>query len=352
MNFFKKITTETENPEKKNAVIMGRKTYFSIPEKFRPLANRINIVLSRTLSEAQEGVMLAKSFQEALNLARSKEMSEKVESIYVIGGSSVYQEALNYDGNCRVYLTRVLADFECDTFLPELNLEIFKQIERPEHVPEGLLTEQGIDFRFEVYDKTNPCESDMKMCTYVRDFYMCVAKCSNQGIAINNVLPWPTLRGDFEYYTSLTSRVEDPDKKVARIKGRKTWLASCEQEKGCPTAHNVVISSTSDWALDEPRIHKVCPNLDEALKYVSTPPISSSVETVWIMGGQTVYEDAIKHPSCKRLYVTEVDGYFDSDRFFPGIPESFELETLPEVDTTEHKENGIYFRYRVYGRKN
>jgi len=46
MQFFRKLTTKCANG-KQNAVIMGRKTYFSIPEKFRPLKNRVNIVLSR-----------------------------------------------------------------------------------------------------------------------------------------------------------------------------------------------------------------------------------------------------------------------------------------------------------------
>ena len=49
MAFFKKITSETADNSKKNAVIMGRKTWDSIPVKFRPLANRINVVLSTTM---------------------------------------------------------------------------------------------------------------------------------------------------------------------------------------------------------------------------------------------------------------------------------------------------------------
>jgi dihydrofolate reductase len=46
LNYFRKVTTETKDPAKKNVCIMGRKTYFSIPEKFRPLPNRHNIIIS------------------------------------------------------------------------------------------------------------------------------------------------------------------------------------------------------------------------------------------------------------------------------------------------------------------
>ena len=52
MNHFKMITSQTQNEVKRNAVIMGRTTWESIPQKFRPLAGRLNIVLSRTLSQA------------------------------------------------------------------------------------------------------------------------------------------------------------------------------------------------------------------------------------------------------------------------------------------------------------
>lgn len=46
MKFMVKMTTETENSDKQNAVLMGRKTWESIPAKSRPLKNRYNIVLS------------------------------------------------------------------------------------------------------------------------------------------------------------------------------------------------------------------------------------------------------------------------------------------------------------------
>ena len=47
MKYFKELTTKTQDFTKKNCCIMGKHTYFSIPQKFRPLPNRINIILSR-----------------------------------------------------------------------------------------------------------------------------------------------------------------------------------------------------------------------------------------------------------------------------------------------------------------
>jgi dihydrofolate reductase/thymidylate synthase len=53
MNYFRKITTETKNPQLRNCCIMGRKTYFSIPEKFRPLPDRLNVIISRNTNLKQ-----------------------------------------------------------------------------------------------------------------------------------------------------------------------------------------------------------------------------------------------------------------------------------------------------------
>ncbi|XP_060586226.1 dihydrofolate reductase-like [Ruditapes philippinarum] len=127
MEFFKKMTSDTINPDKQNAVIMGRKTWFSIPEKFRPLKGRVNIVLSRELKEVPTGVHIARSLPEAVSLVET-ELSDLVENIHIIGGSSVYKEAMAGPYPCRIYLTRVLKDFECDTFLPEISDEKFTKI--------------------------------------------------------------------------------------------------------------------------------------------------------------------------------------------------------------------------------
>ncbi|KAK3578386.1 hypothetical protein CHS0354_025479 [Potamilus streckersoni] len=132
---------------------MGRKTWFSIPEKFRPLKDRINIVLSREMKEIESGVYLSKSLQEALELIKDRDLSSKVEHVYIIGGSSVYKEVMTGPYKCRLYLTRIMADFECDTFLPDIDEKVFQKIENPLNVPSGIHSENGINFQFEVYDK-------------------------------------------------------------------------------------------------------------------------------------------------------------------------------------------------------
>ena len=71
MKYFATMTKRTENPEKRNAVIMGRKTWESIPQKFRPLAGRINVVLTRQegYQAGNNDVIVCKSLQVSIVLA-------------------------------------------------------------------------------------------------------------------------------------------------------------------------------------------------------------------------------------------------------------------------------------------
>lgn len=151
MAFFKKVTNSTNDPEKKNVVIMGKNTWLSIPEKFRPLSGRINIVLSTTLTNVPQDVLLAKSFEDAMDLVGSMPTAEQV---FVIGGASVYQEAMFGGYSCRVYLTRVLDDFKCDTFLPSIDEKVFNKIPNPPYVPDQEFEEKGTKFNIVVYEKS------------------------------------------------------------------------------------------------------------------------------------------------------------------------------------------------------
>eukprot|EP00960_Hanusia_phi_P077726 768733-Hanusia_phi.AAC.8 len=119
MAWFKKVTTEgsTERPEGCNAVIMGRKTWESIPASFRPLSGRLNIVLSRSPEgmNVPEGVVLSKSLEEAIQVVDSR---EDVSQCFVIGGGELYREAMSSDRLCKIFRTLVHGEFECDTFIP------------------------------------------------------------------------------------------------------------------------------------------------------------------------------------------------------------------------------------------
>jgi len=91
MKFFSHLTSTVATEGKQNAVIMGRNTWESIPKKYRPLPRRLNIVLSRKMSEPPEGAVLCSSLQDALDRLRSAPYTDTVEKVFVIGGTTVYE---------------------------------------------------------------------------------------------------------------------------------------------------------------------------------------------------------------------------------------------------------------------
>ncbi len=113
LKHFKETTTQTEDPEKHNMVLMGRTTWDSIPDAHRPLKNRKNVVLTRNPDFEAEGAVVARSMEEALRMT-----DDKTEDIYVIGGGKVYSEIISMPQLDGIYLTRIHEVFDCDTYFP------------------------------------------------------------------------------------------------------------------------------------------------------------------------------------------------------------------------------------------
>ncbi|XP_032068480.1 dihydrofolate reductase [Thamnophis elegans] len=150
---FQKMTMTTKEEGKQNVVIMGRKTWFSIPEKNRPLKNRINIVLSKELKDVPEGAhYLAKSLEEALDHLETPEMKRKVDKVWIVGGSSIYKEAMERPIHHQLFVTRIMHDFESDTFFPEIDLKKYRLLPNYTGIPADIQEENGIQYKFEVYE--------------------------------------------------------------------------------------------------------------------------------------------------------------------------------------------------------
>lgn len=94
-------------------VIMGRKTWDSLPERFRPLPGRTNIVVSRSPGVTASGAIVAASLLDALEAA---EGAPGADEVFVIGGGEMYRLALPLAD--RLYLTLVDDDSEGDAFFP------------------------------------------------------------------------------------------------------------------------------------------------------------------------------------------------------------------------------------------
>lgn len=154
LHFFNKMTTKVTDPARQNAVIMGRNTYFGIPPAFRPLPNRLNIILSRKSSQSDypAGVLLCSSLDEAMELLE-QQYSEKIENIWIVGGSAVYKEAMESLFCHRIYFTDIQAHFECDTFFPAIDLERFQRVANDEDVPVEIQEENGVKYEYQIFEK-------------------------------------------------------------------------------------------------------------------------------------------------------------------------------------------------------
>ena len=121
MAHFRKITSTCASPTQRNAVIMGRRTWDSIPDRFRPLAERLNIVLTRNLNLALPTGTIRSSngVRAALADLAASPQREQVSDVFVIGGGSIYREAIELPSCTKLYVTRILAIYDCDTYFPQ-----------------------------------------------------------------------------------------------------------------------------------------------------------------------------------------------------------------------------------------
>lgn len=125
-------------------VIMGRKNYQSIPEKFRPLPNRPNIVLTRQSNFEAKGCIVLNTLEDALKLAEEANETEA----FIIGGAQIYKMGLSLAD--KMYITEVHEDFDGDTFFPDFDKSIWNEINREHHVQDD---KHPHSFDFVIYER-------------------------------------------------------------------------------------------------------------------------------------------------------------------------------------------------------
>jgi dihydrofolate reductase len=133
-------------------VIMGRKTFETIG---KPLAGRLNIVVSRNSDFAREGVLVASSFEAALTEGEEKARASAEEEIMVIGGGEIYRSAI--DRADRLYITHVEASPEGDTHFPPIDPECWRATVS-EHTPKG--PKDSAATTFVIYERVARIRSD------------------------------------------------------------------------------------------------------------------------------------------------------------------------------------------------
>jgi dihydrofolate reductase len=129
-------------------VIMGRKTFEAIG---KPLAGRVNIVVTRTAGYAAEGAVVAPDLESALVYAEREATLSGADEIFVIGGGEVYASAIGRAD--RLYITHVDASPEGDTRFPTIDPSIWQAV-NTERVGAGAM--DSAPSTFTVYDRIDP----------------------------------------------------------------------------------------------------------------------------------------------------------------------------------------------------
>lgn len=159
LKFFKELTTSTVDPKKKNALIMGRKTWESIPLKYQPLPGRLNVVLTRSGNlgiDTAVNVVLCGSIASAMELLTQPPYSQSIEKVFVIGGGQILKEALNAPQCDAIHITEIETSIDCDTFIPPIDFSMF----RPWYSSLPLV-ENNIRFSFVTYVRVRSSATEL-----------------------------------------------------------------------------------------------------------------------------------------------------------------------------------------------
>lgn len=132
MKRFKRLTSG-------NTVLMGRKCYESIPEKFRPLPNRVNVIITRDESYKAEGCEVRHDLQAAI-----EEFNEEGKELFIIGGAEIYKESFSVADT--LYVTHINEEVEGDIVVEGLVEDDWVMVAFDGHYKEDNLTYRFVDY--------------------------------------------------------------------------------------------------------------------------------------------------------------------------------------------------------------
>lgn len=132
LQYFKQTTTG-------HTIVMGRKTFESIG---KPLPNRCNVILTGNKDYHHEGVKVIHSVDDLISLEEESEL-------FVIGGATVYEQTMNVA--TRLYVTHIEEAFEGDTYFPEIDSSVWKEVSKKQGVKDE---KNPYVYYFTVYERS------------------------------------------------------------------------------------------------------------------------------------------------------------------------------------------------------
>tara|TARA_Y100000817_G_C16779786_1_gene510038 strand:- start:513 stop:1073 length:561 start_codon:yes stop_codon:yes gene_type:complete len=166
-------------------------------------------------------------------------------------------------------------------------------------------------------------------------FKIIVAVCRNNGIGLNQKLPW-TIKEDLQHFSKTTKGKGNN----AIVMGKNTWLSF--GGKPLPKRDHLILSSSlheqgkTTNAVNEIEQHgrcKVFPSIDGMKKWCA----ERNYDEIWIIGGESIYKQFINDPLTTEICVTNIDKEFDCDTFFPldDITQNWQKQKTYPLLTTQ-----------------
>ncbi|XP_077452833.1 dihydrofolate reductase isoform X2 [Stigmatopora argus] len=176
------------------------------------------------------------------------------------------------------------------------------------------------------------------------------AACKGGGIGKNGTLPW-NLPCEFQYFLRHVTRVTKPGRFNLLVWGKLTWLSNPPTPFPIANVLNAVLSETLQTVPDF--AHFLCSDLDSAVLLAARHPLADLIETIWVVGGSRVYKDALEHPWCDLVFLTDIMAEFDCDVFFPEMDTKVfqKQDRFAGVPSGIQEENGIKYEFQVFKKK-
>lgn len=153
-------------------------------------------------------------------------------------------------------------------------------------------------------------------------FNIIVGVSNNNGIGYNNKIPWKN-REDMMFFKNISTTTQNNSKQNAIIMGRKTFESLGKTP--LKNRHNIVITRQKYNNVD------CFVNLDECLDYCKN---QDEIESIFVIGGETLYKEAVKHPLCKKIYLNKVNTNDICDTFFNYEESEFNVVETNQISDT------------------
>ena len=161
------------------------------------------------------------------------------------------------------------------------------------------------------------------------NFKIIVAMDKKNGIGLNNALPWK-FKKDMHFFREMTKG----DGNNAIVMGKNTYLSINNK---LPDRDNLVLSTSLTEIPDHSFLFK---DIDDLVVFCK----NKKYDSVWIIGGETIYKQFMELQYVSEIYITEIDAIYNCDTFFPTIPIDFQLSTTISSIT----ENNISLVFKKY----